>query len=33
VLAIIQQVTGINTVLYYGSIVFAEHAGTTAGQW
>jgi sugar porter (SP) family MFS transporter len=31
-LAIIQQVTGINTVLYYGSIVFAEHAGTTAGQ-
>jgi SP family arabinose:H+ symporter-like MFS transporter len=31
-LAIIQQVTGINTVLYYGSIVFAEHAGTTQGQ-
>jgi SP family arabinose:H+ symporter-like MFS transporter len=31
-LAIIQQVTGINTVLYYGSIVFGEHAGTTAGQ-
>ena len=31
-LAIIQQVTGINTVLYYGSIVFGEHAGTGAGQ-
>jgi sugar porter (SP) family MFS transporter len=29
VLAMIQQVTGINTVLYYGSIVFAEHAGTS----
>jgi SP family arabinose:H+ symporter-like MFS transporter len=31
-LAIIQQVTGINTVLYYGSIVFAEHAGASASQ-
>lgn len=31
-LAIIQQVTGINTVLYYGAIVFAEHTGATAGQ-
>ncbi len=31
-LAIIQQVTGINTVLYYGAIVFGEHAGTSAGQ-
>jgi len=31
-LAIIQQVTGINTVLYYGSIVFAEHTGATASQ-
>jgi SP family arabinose:H+ symporter-like MFS transporter len=31
-LALIQQVTGINTVLYYGSIVFAEHTGATASQ-
>ena len=31
-LAIIQQVTGVNTVLYYGAIVFAEHTGATAGQ-
>jgi sugar porter (SP) family MFS transporter len=31
-LAIIQQVTGINTVLYYGSIVFAEHTGASASQ-
>jgi SP family arabinose:H+ symporter-like MFS transporter len=31
-LAVIQQVTGINTVLYYGAIVFAEHAGASAGQ-
>jgi SP family arabinose:H+ symporter-like MFS transporter len=31
-LAVIQQVTGINTVLYYGAIIFSEHAGTTAGQ-
>jgi SP family arabinose:H+ symporter-like MFS transporter len=31
-LAIIQQVTGINTVLYYGAIVFGEHAGASAGQ-
>jgi sugar porter (SP) family MFS transporter len=31
-LAIIQQITGINTVLYYGAIVFAEHAGASAGQ-
>jgi SP family arabinose:H+ symporter-like MFS transporter len=31
-LAIIQQATGINTVLYYGSILFAEHAGATASQ-
>lgn len=31
-LAIIQQVTGINTVLYYGAIIFAEHTGATAGQ-
>jgi len=31
-LALIQQVTGINTVLYYGAIVFAEHTGATASQ-
>ncbi|HWQ53936.1 MAG TPA: sugar porter family MFS transporter [Bryobacteraceae bacterium] len=27
VLAVLQQVTGINTVLFYGSIIFKEHAG------
>jgi len=27
VLAILQQVTGINTVLFYGSIIFKEHVG------
>jgi len=31
-LAIIQQITGINTVLYYGAIVFAEHTDATASQ-
>lgn len=31
-LAIIQQVTGINVVLYYGAIIFAEHAGASASQ-
>ncbi len=31
-LAIIQQVTGINTVLYYGAIIFAKHAGASASQ-
>src|ERR1039457_694660 len=31
-LAIIQQATGINTVLYYGAIVFAENTGASAGQ-
>jgi sugar porter (SP) family MFS transporter len=31
-LAIIQQVTGINTVLYYGAIIFAEHTGANTGQ-
>ena len=31
-LAIIQQVTGINTVFYYGAIVFAEHGGASASQ-
>ncbi len=36
VLAILQQVTGINTVLYYGSIIFTEQAGaqsTAAALW
>lgn len=35
-LAILQQVTGINTVLYYGSILFTEQAGsesTSAALW
>jgi sugar porter (SP) family MFS transporter len=31
-LAIIQQATGINTVLYYGAIVFTEHARASAGE-
>ena len=32
ILAIIQQVTGINTVMYYGSMILGEHAGTGTGQ-
>jgi len=35
-LAILQQVTGINTVLYYGSIIFTEQAGaqsTSSALW
>lgn len=31
-LAIIQQVTGINTVLYYGAILFADRTGASASQ-
>ena len=31
-LAIIQQVTGIDTVMYYGSMIFGEHAGTGMGR-
>lgn len=31
-LAIIQQVTGINTVLYYGSMIFGDHGGSTRSQ-
>ncbi|WP_262489990.1 MFS transporter [Hymenobacter sp. AT01-02] len=27
VLAVLQQITGINTILYYGSIIFTEHSG------
>ncbi|HKE24728.1 MAG TPA: sugar porter family MFS transporter [Bryobacteraceae bacterium] len=30
VLAVLQQITGINTVLFYGSIIFKEHAGTAS---
>jgi SP family arabinose:H+ symporter-like MFS transporter len=29
-LAVLQQVTGINTVLFYGSIIFREHMGTAS---
>lgn len=32
ILAIIQQVTGINTVMYYGSMIFGEHSGTGSGR-
>jgi sugar porter (SP) family MFS transporter len=35
-LAVLQQVTGINTVLFYGSIIFTEQAGassTSAALW
>jgi hypothetical protein len=31
-LAILQQVTGINTILYYGSMIFTEHASQTASS-
>ncbi len=31
-LAIIQQVTGINTVMYYGAMIFGEHAKGGMGQ-
>jgi SP family arabinose:H+ symporter-like MFS transporter len=31
-LAIIQQATGVNTVMYYGALIFAEHAGASATQ-
>lgn len=29
-LAVLQQITGINTVLFYGSIIFKEHAGNNS---
>jgi MFS family permease len=35
-LAVLQQVTGINTILYYGSIIFTEQVGTqstSAALW
>ena len=31
-LAVLQQVTGINTILYYGSMIFTEHASQTASS-
>lgn len=31
-LAMIQQVTGINNVLYYGALIFAEHTGSGISQ-
>jgi sugar porter (SP) family MFS transporter len=35
-LAVLQQITGINTILYYGSIIFTEHLGeksASAALW
>ena len=32
VLAVLQQVTGINTILYYGSLIFTEHSGQSASS-
>jgi len=32
VLAVLQQVTGINTILYYGSIILTEHSGQSASS-
>lgn len=32
VLAVLQQVTGINTILYYGSLIFTEHSGQSAAS-
>ncbi|UOG77543.1 sugar porter family MFS transporter (plasmid) [Hymenobacter tibetensis] len=32
VLAVLQQITGINTILYYGSIIFTEHSGQSAAS-
>ncbi|TPG66363.1 sugar porter family MFS transporter [Hymenobacter nivis] len=31
-LAVLQQITGINTILYYGSIIFTEHSGQSAAS-
>jgi len=31
-LAIIQQVTGVNAVFFYGAIIYSEHAGATASN-
>lgn len=32
VLAVLQQITGINTILYYGSLIFTEHSGQSASS-
>ncbi|WP_324670510.1 sugar porter family MFS transporter [Hymenobacter sp. GOD-10R] len=32
VLAVLQQITGINTILYYGSIIFTEYNGQSASS-
>lgn len=32
VLAVLQQITGINTILYYGSIILTEHSGQSAAS-
>lgn len=32
VLAVLQQITGINTILYYGSVIFTEHAGARSAS-
>ncbi len=32
VLAVLQQVTGINTILYYGSLILTEHSGQSAAS-
>ncbi len=32
VLAVLQQITGINTILYYGSLIFTEHSGQSAAS-
>ena len=32
VLAVLQQVTGINTILYYGSLIFTEHSGQSTSS-
>lgn len=31
-LAVLQQITGINTILYYGSIIFTEYSGQSAAS-
>lgn len=31
-LAVLQQITGINTIIYYGSIIFTEHAGAESAS-
>jgi MFS family permease len=31
-LAILQQITGVNTILFYGSLIFTEHAGNQSSS-